>query len=95
MQQRFLFAMAAGAVAKRVVSPDTLPMLFKDTPLLKDLAPILLANPSVVAGVLVEVACEPDEAYDSVIKYVKAGFAGYMGQIIVQNVYRDVKVSYA
>ena len=69
MQQRFLFAMAAGAVAKRVVSPDTLPMLFKDTPLLKDLAPILLANPSVVAG--------------------------DMGQSIVQNVYRDVKVSYA
>ena len=83
--QRFMFAVLAGAVAKKTLTPDTLPLFFKSVPILKDIAPVLLSHPEIVAGITAEVACEPQEAYDSVAKYVKAGVAGYAGGMFVEK----------
>ena len=93
-----MFAMLAGAVAKRTMSADALPKLLASVPLVNQVDPKLLvpilSHPEIVAGVVAEVACEPQEAYDSVAKYIKAGVAGYAGGMIVERFVFGASLSY-
>jgi hypothetical protein len=82
-------SVVAGAMAEKMLLPDSLPLLFKSIPVvgpvLGDAAIPFLTNPPIVAGVATHVMCKPRDTYEDVSKYFMAGGAGYVGGMLIKQ----------